>query len=123
MRSAALFAFLTVFISACDDSPQRSSTHTRTVVSTETIYNIEWPAEGEDYVSKMISREFKGAQRVIVNCGSLQAESAYCKATLQRRDGGDCNGQFTLYVSGPNIDRSRTTGTMTCTTLSGIDSP
>jgi hypothetical protein len=124
MRVAALLAFLVVFLSACDDSPRRSSTYTRTVASTETIYKIEWPAGGEDYVSKMISRGFKGAQKVMVDCGSLQADRAECEATFQRRDGGDCNGHFTLYVSGPNtFDRSRTTGTTTCTTLSGFDSP
>jgi hypothetical protein len=124
MRSVALLAFLAVFLSACDDSPRRSSTRTRTIVSTQTIYNIEWLTEGEEYVSTMISREFKGAHKVIVECGSLQADRAECEATLQRRDGGDCNGHFTLYVSGPHtFDRSRTTGTTTCTTLSGFDSP
>ena len=120
--AAATLVFLALLVSACDNgSPAGSSPPTQTgAASTEVLYRVHWPTDGETFVRRLVEKEFGGARRVAVKCRSLQRNTGSCEATWRGAQGERCNASLSVHVTGPH-EFGGTTGLANCTGAADFD--
>jgi hypothetical protein len=121
--AAATLVFLALLVSACDNgSPAGSSPPTQTgAASTEVLYRVHWPTDGETFVRRLVEKEFGGARRVAVKCRSLQRNAGSCEVTWRGAEGARCNASLSVQLDPHEFDQSRTTGLANCTGAADFD--
>ena len=119
--AASTLVLLGLLVSACDNgSPAASSPATQAGTSTEALYAVDWPTDGETFVGRLVEKQFEGARRVAVKCRSLQRNTGSCDATWRGAQGERCNASLSVHVTGPH-EFGGTTGLANCTGAADFD--